>query len=169
MEEQGSGWSELAATEKKDYLGFHENAYREDIAHAEKNLLEFPRWSIISGYYAMHDATKLFLAKRFNVKIAAGHAHENAIRAVEAFVKDASVKERILSLLKKAEVSYYDTARFREKILPALLRKGRQERSRSQYYTAHYKEDPITAQRAAYFMDTVVRPYLQLVEGLVEE
>ena len=34
----------LPATEKENYISFHKNIYNKDINHAEKNMLEFPRW-----------------------------------------------------------------------------------------------------------------------------
>ena len=36
-------WAILPATEKENYLVFHTNAFEEDLRHAEKNILEFPR------------------------------------------------------------------------------------------------------------------------------
>lgn len=43
------------------YLNFFEHAYIENARLSNHIIETFPRWSIISGYYAMHDVTKLFL------------------------------------------------------------------------------------------------------------
>ncbi len=162
-------WKELPATEKDNYLFFHKNAFEEDIRHAEKNILEFPRWSIISGYYCMHDITKLFLAVKFNVKISGQEVHAKAIEALEYFIKDEHLKEKLLELLKKAENIYYSAERLREKTLPVLLKRGKQERGKAQYYSEDYtKKEKVNSQKASYFIETIVKPYMVIIKGLME-
>lgn len=168
-------WTKLPDTEREDYAAFHENAYGEDLRHSDKNLLEFPRWSIISGYYAMHDITKLFLARKFGIKMPAEHTHEITIRALEEFIKEAELRNKILELLKKAEITYYDIDRLRERVVPVLLRHGRRERGRSQYYNPEQQqqsEQPsqtAASRKAAFFIENIVKPYVKIVEGLMAE
>ncbi len=160
-------WSPLPATEKKNYLLFHESAFQEDVRHAEKNVFEFPRWSIISGYYSMHNCAKLFLAEKFNVKISSPEIHAKTIDALEYFVKDAEVKKKLLLLLKDAKNMYYSAERLKEKTLPVLLQRGKQERGKAQYYSEEYdEENKVNSQKAAYFLDAVVKPFIDLLMEL---
>lgn len=161
-------WWELPATEKENYLLFHKEAYKEDLRHAEETFLKFPRWSIISGYYAMHDLTKYFLALKFNIKISSPDIHSRTIVALEFFIKDAELKKKLLFMLKEAKEMFFDTERLKERILPLLLKQAKKERGKSQYYTEDYsKERKINSQRAAYFLDNFVKPYIKLLEGLL--
>ncbi|MBN1544004.1 hypothetical protein JW898_00920 [Candidatus Woesearchaeota archaeon] len=162
-------WIDLPATEKDNYLAFHRTAYEEDLKHAEKNILDFPRWSIISGYYCMHNITKLFLAGRFNAKISSPEIHAKTIEALEHFIKDPALKEKLLKLLKEAKDVYYSAERLKEKTLPVLLKRGKQERGKAQYYSEDYtKESKVNSQKAVYFLDKIVKPYVGLVKGLME-
>jgi len=158
----------LPATERNNYISFHEHSSRDNLRHAEKNMLEFPIWSVISGYYAMHDVTKLFLAKQYNIKVSAPDIHAKTIEALEACIKEEEVKKRLLTLLKEAKEIYFSVERLKERVLPAMLRKGRQERGSSQYYTEDYsKRAPIDSRKASYFFETIVKPYVRLIEELM--
>ena len=162
-------WIDLPATEKENYLDFHKQVYEEDLRHAIKNLLEFPRWTIISGYYSMHNITKLFLAQQYNIKITSPEIHRKTILALEEFIKDKQIQNKLLSLLKKAKDIYYSSERLKEKVLPLLLKRGKQERTKSQYYTKDYtKKIVIDSKKASYFLETIVKPYIKLIEGLMK-
>lgn len=162
-------WSNLPATEKENYIHFHKNAYEEDLRHSEKNIIDFPRWSIISGYYCMHNITKLFLADRFRIKISSPDIHAKTILALEHFIKDEALKKRLSFLLDQAKNVYYSAERLKEKTLPVLLKRGKQERGRAQYYSEDYKEKmQINPQKASYFLDMIVKPYIELIDGLMK-
>lgn len=162
-------WTNLPATEKENYLGFHKQSYKQDLEHSEKNLLSFPKWSIISGYYSMHNITKLFLAYRYNIKISSPEIHSKTITALEHFIKEQGTKTRLLELLKEAKDFYYSAERLKEKVLLTLLKRGGQERTRSQYYTEDYtKKTTINPQKASYFLEKIVKPYVKLVEELMK-
>lgn len=162
-------WTELPATEKQNYILFHKNSFQEDLKHAEKNVLDFPKWSIISGYYCMHNITKLFLAEKFNIKISSPEIHAKTINALEHFIKDDKLKSKLIELLKEAKDVYYSTERLKEKTLPALLKRGKQERGKAQYYSEDYTEKTkINPPKASYFLETIVAPYLKLIEGLMK-
>ena len=161
-------WQDLPVTERENYLLFHHDAYKEDLRHAEDTVLKFPRWSTISGYYAMHDLTKYFLALKLNIKVSSPNIHAKTIEALEHFIKDKELRERLISLLKEAQNAYFDIERLREKVVPLMLKQAKKERGKSQYYTEDYtKERKINAQRATYFLDNFVKPYLKLIEGLI--
>ncbi|HLC85255.1 MAG TPA: hypothetical protein VJH22_05675 [Candidatus Nanoarchaeia archaeon] len=159
----------LSPQERQNYLDFHKTAYLDDLKHSEEVVLKFPRWSIISGYYAMHDVTKLFLATKFVIKMSSPDIHEKTILALREKIQDPAMKERLLKLLGDAKEAYFNIERLKEQVLPQLLRQGKQERGKTQYYTEDYSEaKKITSQKAIYFIDTFVKPYIKIIEGLME-
>ena len=117
----------------------------------------------------MHDVTKLFLAKRFNIKIVSPNIHAKTILAVEEIITDQKLKTKLIELLQEAKATYYNIERLKEKSLPLLLKKGKQERGKAQYYTQDYtdKKD-INAQKAVYFIEEIVKPYITLMQGLLK-
>lgn len=168
-EEKESLWIELPQTEKKNYLEFHQQAYLEDLQHAEENMLKYPRWSIISGYYAMHDLTKLFFALNYNFKITSPQIHLKVILVLEEKIKDETIKKKLIDLLKEAKEEYFQVERLKEKVIPLLLKEAKKERGKAQYYTEDFSQErKTTPQRAAYFLDNFVKPYIQILEGLIK-
>jgi hypothetical protein len=162
-------WVTLPATEKENYLNFHKNAYEDDLKHAEKNILEFPRWSIISGYYCMHNITKLFLAEKFNIKMSSPNIHVKTIIVLEQLIADKNTKIKLLELLKEAKDIYYSAERLKERTLPTLLRRGKEERGKTQYYTEEYdSKNKTNPKKASYFLETIVIPYIKLIRGLMK-
>lgn len=78
------------------------------------------------------------------------------------------MKWKLLKLLKEAKEIYFSVERLKEKVLPAMLRKGKQERGKSQYYTEDYsKNASIDSRKASYFLEIIVRPYVRLIEELM--
>ena len=61
--------SRISELELERYTNFFKHSYLDNFHHGQAVLKTFPRWSIISGYYAMHDITKLLLAKQFRLKV----------------------------------------------------------------------------------------------------
>ncbi|MFH1637866.1 MAG: hypothetical protein ABIB71_05560 [Candidatus Woesearchaeota archaeon] len=159
----------IPATEKENYIEFHKQTYAEDMKHAEKNAIGFPRWSIISAYYGMHNITKLFLGTEHSIKLSSPKIHMKTIEALEHFIKEDKVKKKLLALLKEAKNIYYNTERLKEKVLPAMLKRGKQERAKSQYYTEDYtKNTAADSKKALYFLDTIAKPYIRLIEELMK-
>lgn len=163
--EEPNLYERLPEVEREFWIKFHENVYKDDLKHAEKDMTEFPRWSIISGYYAMHDITKLYLGKIHNIKITGENVHSKTLEALSKFIRDKKEKEKIIELLKKAEISFFNVTRLQEKILPLMLRKGKTERGKTQYYSKDFLE--IKTQRSVYFFDNIVKPYIGLMESML--
>ncbi len=158
----------LPATERENFLLFHELAFKEDLGLAKKLVVEYPRWSIIIGYYSMHDITKFYLGKKFNVKIGPPNVHGQAILALEHFIPDPVLKSRVMKLLREAKDIYFDVERLKEKALPALLKKGRQDRAKSQYYTSDFsKKSSLSSNKAEEFLKKIVEPYVRLIGELM--
>ncbi len=165
--EESELYENLSEVEKESWIKFHENVYQDDLKHSEKDLMEFPRWSIISGYYAMHDITKLYLGKIHDIKITGENVHTKVIDALNKFIQDKQEKDKIIGLLNKAEISFFNVLRLQEKTLPLMLRKGKTERGKTQYYSKDFSD--ITSQRAVYFFDNIVKPYIEIMEGMIAE
>ena len=94
--------TDLTPQERSYYESFLKFTYSDNIESAEFILLKHPRWSIIAGYYAMHDVSKLYLAKKFNLKFSNQEIHAAVIQALRELVK----RKDILHLIENAEEEY---------------------------------------------------------------
>jgi len=139
--------SRIIETELTRYVNFFENTHKENLEHCRANLEKFPRWSIISGYYAMHDITKLFLAKKFMIKVDF-NVHKTTLQILKEIIKN----KEILRLLKKGYKEFIGMAND--------LAEARKERTRAQYYTGTEFMKEKYKEKAENFLNDVVIPYL---------
>lgn len=86
----------ISEIELERYTNFFQNSYGDNLEHSKAVLDKFPRWSIISGYYAMHDITKLLLAEKFRIKVEL-EVHATTIKVLRELVKNKG----ILNLMEK--------------------------------------------------------------------
>ena len=114
--------SRIKDIEKERYLNFLKSSYINDFNHCKKNLNEFPRWSIISGYYSMHNVTKLFLVEKFSIKVDF-KVHSTTIIVLEKLIEN----KRIPQLLEKAYKEFLN--------LSNDLNEAKENRVQAQYYT----------------------------------
>ncbi|MBU1199580.1 MAG: hypothetical protein KKF46_08445 [Nanoarchaeota archaeon] len=114
--------SRIKETELERYTDFFTNSYKDNLMHAKANVNEFPRWSIISGYYAMHDISKLLIAKVYRLKIEQ-EVHATTIKVLRELIKDKET-------LKLIEAGYEQF-----KNLANELSDAKKERVKVQYYT----------------------------------
>lgn len=148
--------SRIMELEKQRYVRFFAHSYKENFEHSKFIMRHFPRWCIISGYYAMHDVTKLLLAKQFGLKVDY-EVHATTIKALKELVKN----KEILKLIEKGYNEFISLAND--------LAEAKRERVKVQYYTGtefmkmHYRE------RASEFNKFVVKPYLEKVRRLLGE
>ena len=145
----------IVETEIPRYTNFFTSSYKENLEYCKTVLKTFPRWSIISGYYAMHDVTKLFLAKKFQIKIDA-KVHKTVIRIMEEITND----DQLLKLLK---IGYKEFTK-----MAADLTEARNKRQKAQYYTGSefmkekYKEEAET------FLNNVITHYLNKINSMLK-
>ncbi len=157
----------LTSEEKDRWIKFHTNAYKEDLKMAEKMLIDSPRWAIIIAYYAMHNISKLYLGSVHNLKITGQSVHAQTLFFISKYVKLESKK--IVPLLKKAKEEFDAISSSNIYLIPRLLSKGKDERSKTQYY------DPIKSkkssieliQAAQYFIDNFMKPYISIMEKML--
>lgn len=155
--------------EKKQYIEWHKNAYQDDLQAAQATEKTSPRWTIISGYYAMHDITKAYLAQALNIKFSAEHVHDHVITALKFALQDPEQKELAIKLLQEAQEIYnWQETPFKEKIIPKQLEAGTDERRKSQYYTEQ-SYDQLYAERAKKFLQDPVKPYIELFKKMLEK
>ena len=83
------------------------------------------------------------------------------------FLKNEKQKKLVINLQKKAEINFYNATRLKERIVPLLLREGKKERGRVQYYSPESSLKDFTSQRAVFFMDEIVEPFIKIMEGLL--
>ena len=143
--------SKIIETELVRYTSFFEESYKENLEHAQFVKNNFPRWSIISGYYAMHDVTKLFLAKEFKIKIDL-KVHKTAIQLLQEITSD---KE----LLKLLQTGYEEFIK-----LANDLAEGKEERMKAQYYTGTaFMKDKYKEEANSFLIKTVM-PYIEKIK-----
>lgn len=147
--------SRINEFEKARYFGFYTVSYKDDLEHCRSVVETFPRWSIISGYYAMHDATKLFIARAYGFKIEED-VHNTTIRLLTEILRD----ESLISLFESGYSEYRKMA--------SELYSAREERRRAQYYTGTSFADDYFRRRARKFHDDIVEPYLDKLTVLEE-
>ncbi len=148
--------SKINELELGRYLNFFTHSYQDNLKHCQLVLDSFPRWSIISGYYAMHDITKLLLAKQFRLK-AELEVHATAIKALKELIKNREIQ----TLLERGRREFISLAND--------LAEAREERVKSQYYTGTDYMEKEYRKKARYFLEEVVTLFLQKVKLLLEE
>ena len=147
--------SRIRETELDRYLRFFSGSYRDNLRHSESTLEAFPRWSIISGYYAMHDISKLLIAKVYGLKIDR-EVHATAIKVLRELLKDKET-------LKFIEEGYEEFQSLADELGDA-----KKERVKVQYYTGTDFMKEKYGRRAADFHKGVVLPYVKRIGRLVE-
>lgn len=147
--------SKISELELKRYTDFFENSYKDNLEHSKANLDKFPRWAIISGYYAMHDITKLLLAKKFRIKVEF-EVHSTTIKVLRELIKS----EEILSLIEKGYKEFLSLAND--------LAEARDERVKVQYYTGTEFMHQEYLKRAKEFYETIVLKYIEKIKELLK-
>jgi len=145
----------IVETEISRYTNFFTNSYEENLGHCRAVLTTFPRWSIISGYYAMHDITKLFLAKKFQIKIDA-KVHKTTIKITEEITED----KQLLKLLK---IGYEEFIK-----IAADLTEARNKRQKAQYYTGSEFMKEKYKQEAEIFLNKTVSVYIEKINSMLK-
>ena len=136
------------------YINFFENSYKENLEHSTAVMITYPRWSIISGYYAMHDLTKLLIAKDFLLKIEL-EVHATTIKVLAELIKNSE-------LLRLMEVGYNEFI-----VLANDLATAKKERVKAQYYTGTKFMKEEYRKRASEFRSEVVAPYVEKIKLLL--
>jgi UDP-N-acetylglucosamine:LPS N-acetylglucosamine transferase len=147
--------SRISELELNRYINFFENSYKDNLNHSKENLTKFPRWSIISGYYAMHDIAKLFIAKKFRIKIRK-EVHSTTIKVLRVLSKRKDLP-RLL------EIGYKE---FKDLIIE--LEIARKERIKVQYYTGTTYLEKVYQNRAKYFLENIVVKFITKMERLIK-
>ena len=130
------------------YINFFESSYKDNLEHSNHVKGAFPRWSIISGYYSMHDITKLLLAKKFSLKVEM-EVHATTIKALEDLVRNKA----ILALMESG---------YREFLFLANdLAQAKSQRVKVQYFTGTDFMKGEYMKRAEDFLKTTVNPYIE--------
>lgn len=161
----------LNELERDRWILFHKNAYKEDLGLSERLMLESPRWSIICGYYAMHDITKLYLGKIKGWKVSGEHVHAGAIDLLKEALREEPRKDRIIALLKEAENEIGEVLRIDEKTIVRMLIAGRSERGKAQYYSEKGGKELFDinfSRKASYFLEKIAKPFIGIMEGLCD-
>lgn len=146
--------SKINELELERYLNFFKHSSENNLQHSLAVTTTFPRWSIISGYYAMHDRTKFFLAKTFRIKIEL-EVHSTTIKVLREVLHDPEI-------LKLMEDGYQEFL-----FMANDLAEAKKERVNSQYYTGSVYMGQEYQKRATIFLTEIVEPFLQKINKLI--
>ncbi len=146
--------SRIKETELKRYIEFFTESYKDNLRHSESNKESYPRWSIISGYYAMHDISKLLIAKVFRFKVDF-EVHATTIRVLRELLKDKET-------LKLIEDGYEEFTNLANELSDA-----KKERVKVQYYTGTEFMKEKYKKRAADFYKNNVEPYIDKIKAII--
>ena len=117
----------------------------------------------------MHGVTKLFLGKKFNIKIRPPDTHAQTIEAFRLYINEEGIKRRLFSLLKRAEDAIISLRGIDDSLLPELLDDARVRTVRSQYYVNRFSLEYIKQvdAEADGFVKDIVLPYVKILEGML--
>jgi hypothetical protein len=104
----------------------------------------------------MHDMTKLYLSKKFRIKIEE-EIHSTTIRILNYVLKN----EEIISLIKLGYMEFLTMAQD--------LHEAKKERVKAQYYTGTEFSRETFQKRAKDFEKEVVNPFLEKMKKLIGE
>jgi len=147
--------SRIKETELNRYLEFFTESYQDNLKHSESNLEAYPRWSIISGYYSMHDISKLLIAKIYRFKIDR-EVHSTAIKALRELLKD----DEALNFIEEGYEEF--------QALADELSDAKKDRVKVQYYTGTEFMKEKYKERALEFNKDIVKPYIERITKLLE-
>lgn len=141
--------------ELRRYEDFFSISYKNNLEHSEANLESFPRWSIISGYYAMHDLTKLFIVRKSRIKINF-KIHATTIQVLKELIKD----KEVIGLIEKGYNNFLNLAQD--------LEEAKNERIKAQYYTGTSYMKQRYRKIAKEFHESTVVPYINKLKEMLE-
>ncbi len=143
----------IVETERDRYLNFFSNSYKENLEHCRYVIKKYPRWSIISGYYAMHDLAKLFLADKFSLKIEL-NVHQTTIEVLKELLKDKKIIEML-------NLGYNEFINLLNDLATA-----RKQRTKAQYYTGTKFMHEKYKQEAAVFLNKTAIQFIEKIKSL---
>jgi hypothetical protein len=146
----------IQETELGRYVEFFSESYKDNLGHAESNTEKYPRWAIISGYYAMHDVSKLLIAKIYRFKIER-EVHATTIKVLRELIKD----EETVKLLEDGYEEFQE--------LGDELAEAKKERVKVQYYTGSRFLKEKYKEKAKIFFDNTVKPFIGKILKLLGE
>ena len=154
--ENGGKISRIKETELERYTNFYTESYQDNLKHSEATLETYPRWSIISGYYSMHDISKLVIAKVYRFKVER-EVHATTIKVLRELLKD----EETLKLIEEGYEEFQNLANE--------LSDAKKDRVKVQYYTGTAFMKERYKGRAFEFHADVVKPYIEKIKKLLEK
>ena len=171
---QGGFVRKLEKVEKEKYVFFHLDNYKIDLNSANIFLeIKNSKYAVIAGYYAVLNLTLWYFAKYFNLKISEKDTgvHKNCLIILEHFVKEKTIKEKVIELLRKAEKefeSFTILKKNQEQTLSLMLKQSADKMKKYTYYSSERElpQDNQQLNEAKTFLENVVKPYISILERL---
>lgn len=148
--------SKINELELERYVNFFMHSSKENLEHCKAVIEDFPRWSIISGYYAMHDLAKLLLAKRFRLKVDF-EVHATTIKVLKELIEN----KEMIKLIEAGYKQFISLAND--------LAQAKKERVKAQYYTGTEFMKEEYKKRAKAFLNDTVEPFIKKLHKLLGE
>ena len=154
----------LNPLERERYIKWHKENAQVDLRDAESIIYKTQKWSIIAGYYAMHNAAKYYLGNVFGIKITAPSAHDETLKVLEkTLIKSPTYKE-IKKLIEKAEKEFETLVGADASTITAQYRLGKEKREKQTYYSQSF----VKREDAQKFLDEIVKPFMKIIMELEE-
>lgn len=172
---------ELSLPDAQRAEKFNESAKEEEIVSYNIFLEQkkLPRQIFIHGYQAMFNASALFLAKKYQIKIDEniGGVHRNMRIVLDFYTRESEQHSKLITLYEEAiekfqslSQQYQTQHHFAKKVVKDLIYQGYNEGKKSAYYSNKSEKDPLElsigdAQR---FIHEVVEPFLHIIDELTK-
>ena len=148
--------SKVKELEKERQVAFLLHSYKNNLEHAKFVQETFPRWSIISGYYAMHDISKLLLIKNFNLKVER-EVHATTIKLIRELIRN----KKLFKLFEQGYKNFTNLA--------SDLTEAKKERTKTQYYTGTVYMKEEFKKKSENFLIEIVEPYVEKIKKILNE
>ena len=154
----------LSPLERDRYILWQKENAELDLQDAEAILEKSKKWSIIAGYYAMHNAAKYYLGKVFNIKITAPSAHDDTLKILESTLIKSPTYKEIKKLIEKAKKEFESLIGADASTIATQYKVGKEKREKQTYYSrfSGKKEDALK------FLNEIVKPFLKIIMELEE-
>lgn len=149
----------LLQSGKERYVNWHKNNALIDLKDAENIISISPKWSIIAGYYAIHNATKYYLGNVHNKEIKQPGAHKDAFLLLKKALMTQPAYNEVNVLIKKAEEEYEILIGADAESIYRQYERGKNQRENQQYYQTNF----LKVEDAKDFLENTVKPFLKII------
>lgn len=150
--------------EKERYVGYHLEQSTLDLEIAKKNIEISGKWSIIIGYYSMHNIVKYYLGKYHNRMIKQPRAHEDSFKELQKVLRQTPQFKIIKILIEEAKKEFHLLIFQDVDDLINAYSQGIEKRKNQNYYQKYASKK----ENARKFHTDIVVPFVEIIKKLEE-